>query len=255
MPLTKTTHRKNKCPMCPFKTVDFEELKTHISECGLRQIEKRLHCEECNYNTNKNANLVRNKKRHSQESQSQVNSEPEKCAASPLSPLEADSIIGNVSEDSDVKDSSSDESEKEDRSGRDEKSQQEMKRQNDVKFSELEVGRTIRKPREPTPVQVPKKKAGDERFQSTLKKTIKAVNRFLPRPKIPRPSQMVDEVFKLGKPEIERVLVPVAPQMTSKVHVGVQTTLTKRKVVWTTARWKERDRDIERVEMIEELLD
>ena len=40
MPLTKTTPRKNKCPMCPFKTVDFEALKTHISECGLKQIEK-----------------------------------------------------------------------------------------------------------------------------------------------------------------------------------------------------------------------
>ena len=84
MPLTKTTPRKNKCPMCPFKTGDFEALKTHISECELRQIEKRFHCEECSYSTNKNANLVRHKKRHSQESQSQENSEPEKCAASPL---------------------------------------------------------------------------------------------------------------------------------------------------------------------------
>ena len=66
-----------KCLMCPFKTVVFEELKTHISECGLRQKERRLHCEQCTYSTNKNANLVRHKKRHSQESQSQMKNEPE----------------------------------------------------------------------------------------------------------------------------------------------------------------------------------
>jgi hypothetical protein len=62
---------------------------------------------------------------------------------------------------------------------------------------------------------------------------------------------MIDEVFKLGKPQIERVAMMETPQVTSKVHAGVQTAMTKRNIVWTTARWREGDRDMERVEMIE----
>lgn len=94
-----------------------------------------------------------------------------------------------------------------------------------IRLLNFEVGRTIRKPREPIPVQNPIRKAGGERFHYTLKKTVKVVNQFLPRSKILRPSQIVNEEFKLGK------LVPVAeaPQITTEVHVGVQKLLQREK--------------------------
>ena len=251
MPLTKTTQRKQtKCPMCPFKTWDIDELKNHLGECGLRQVQRRFHCDECSYSTNKNANLMRHKKRHSQEDQ-----ESAKCTVVSPCPSDEQILIGDISEESDGDELSPEESETEGTTEFPKKTQKEFERPSHEKFSDVEVGRTIRKSTDPTPVQVPKRKIGDEKFQSTLKKTVKAVSKSLPKPKISRPSQMIDEVFKLGRPQIERVPMLETPQVTSKVHAGVQTAMTKRKVVWTTARWKEGDRDMERVEMIEEFIE
>ena len=65
---------------------------------------------------------------------------------------------------------------------------------------------------------------------------------------------MVDKVFKFGKPEIERVPVAVASQMTTKC-MWVYRQLNKERFFWTIARWEEGGRDIERFEMIKELLD
>ena len=62
MPLIKTTPRKEqKCPMCKFRSFDLEVMKKHITDCGLRQLERRYICdrEDCDFATNKLGNLTR----------------------------------------------------------------------------------------------------------------------------------------------------------------------------------------------------
>ena len=74
MPLTKTTPRKQtKCPMCSFKTWDMDELKNHLGECGLGQIQKRFRCDECSYSTNKNANLIKTRRNNLRKTKSLQN--------------------------------------------------------------------------------------------------------------------------------------------------------------------------------------
>jgi hypothetical protein len=175
-------------------------LKNHLSECGLSQIQRRFRCDECGYNTNKNANLMRHKKRRSQENQ-----ESAKCTVGSPCTWNEQSLIDNISEESDGDELSPEESETEEGTTEFPKKTQEFEKPSHERFTDVEVGRTIRKSTDPTPVQVPKRKIADEKFQSTLKKNVKAVSKSLPKTKILRPFQMIDEVFKLGKPQIERV--------------------------------------------------
>lgn len=69
MPQMKTTPRKErKCPMCKFKSFDMDEITKHITECGLKQLNKRYSCDrqDCEFATSKMGNITRHKKRHAE---------------------------------------------------------------------------------------------------------------------------------------------------------------------------------------------
>ena len=75
MPQTKLTPRKeHKCPMCKFKSFDMVEITRHITDCGLKQMEKKYFCAQsnCSFSTNKLGNLNRHKKRHADLEQQNV---------------------------------------------------------------------------------------------------------------------------------------------------------------------------------------
>lgn len=54
--------------MCKFKSFDMDEITKHITECGLKQLNKRYSCDrqDCEFATNKMGNLTRHKKRHAE---------------------------------------------------------------------------------------------------------------------------------------------------------------------------------------------
>ena len=52
---------EKKCPLCPFKSYELEQMKEHLDKCGIDAMEKKFECkyEHCNYASNKKANLKR----------------------------------------------------------------------------------------------------------------------------------------------------------------------------------------------------
>ncbi|XP_052079912.1 uncharacterized protein LOC127718022 [Mytilus californianus] len=76
MPKIKTTPRSQhqKCTWCPYKTLDTDDLKEQLVECGMRAIHKRYTCTEvgCSYISNKVSNVKRHKKVHTKKAPTKV---------------------------------------------------------------------------------------------------------------------------------------------------------------------------------------
>ncbi|CAC5405570.1 unnamed protein product [Mytilus coruscus] len=68
-PRSKTQHQK--CPWCPFKTLDTNELKEHLIKCGMDAISKRYTCTV----SNKVSNVKRHKKVHNKTESKVFNSD------------------------------------------------------------------------------------------------------------------------------------------------------------------------------------
>ena len=262
---TKKTKRKDpKCPMCPFRTSDPEAMRAHLVVCGLQKMERRLKCDECNYETEKSSNLTRHKDRlHSkvqkvkqqmegtvsQEKEEQQVADSDKEEWEKSDPGDLSDIIGETKELSDS-DSSSDE--KEDKNKPDEIE----------KVSTPDP--TVRVPTAPKPVFTPKKALSVNNSSDSLRDKLKLKWRLAPFkvPRIQRPLIKHSLENKLPvattslSPQLGASLEktpPTAPKQSGeKISRGVQTEpLRNRKVVWKTTTYQEGDKNIEIVEMEE----
>nr|XP_022290525.1 uncharacterized protein LOC111102166 [Crassostrea virginica] len=239
MPLTKLTPRKEaKCPMCRFKTYDMAEMTRHITECGLKHVERRFSCdrEDCDFATNNMGNLTRHKKRHTEQEEHSVEkvrqspsprclNQNDKSGRSdncpPASSNAKSSTTGNADEgkvcsdeewiDADpgdlrsiIGDVSETENEKEKEEEPDEKRDDE----------DASIGRIFRKPTTPMPIFAPKRK-----------------------------DSLVSSSGLPAHPLVRRPQIAVP---------GTQTEKKVRRVEWTIAKWRECEKDMERIVMIEE---
>ncbi|KAK3103800.1 hypothetical protein FSP39_021992 [Pinctada imbricata] len=240
-PQTKTTPRKErKCPMCPFKTIDMENMKEHLAICGLKQMEKRFLCSkpDCNYATNKSSNLSRHLKRHSDSDATVPQSDGEWRRSDPGN---LSDVIGDVSADV-----SGDESDTEDR-GNDA----------DIRVIEATVPAdpTMRKRTAPTPVYYPKRMTSGT--QSDLENDVGEP--VITRPAIERPTLELPPRHAMHPPLIplgdnsRLYRPPVALTLTTSS--GTQTEpIQKRKVTWVITKWQEGDKNVEKIEMVEEIM-
>ncbi|KAK3082825.1 hypothetical protein FSP39_006450 [Pinctada imbricata] len=233
MPLIKTTPRKEmKCPMCPFKAFDLEQMKEHIAACGMKNLEKLYSCSEvnCTYNTNKLSNLTRHKKKHmkSQSKTQQSDGEWQRTDPGNLS-----DIVGGASEsESDV-----------------------CEIQNTS--NSFESGRIVRRPTRPAPVFAPPRPTlnipmpPDYSDEPAVCASPSLAGTSDNPPRNNPASTPV--VFPLGQ---SRPCVSSTNVACEKVDASVQTSRPKkRRTTWTITRWSEDDKDIEQVELIEEDLE
>ncbi|XP_069138835.1 uncharacterized protein [Argopecten irradians] len=219
---TKTTPRKEqRCPMCTFTCTDMDFMKTHIVQCGMREMEKKSFiCDICQFATTSTSNLLRHaKRRHSTEQagpsadkddqQSDIDDEE---SWRDNDPGDLSSIIGNVS-DSDVECNEEPSVPK-------------------VQNAPANPDPTVRKRTRPDHVFAPKRDA--EKFGPKDPKN--CVSQKVPR--IDRPPANVHQTRK--------------PTVTTSRSVHVQTSsVVQRQVVWKTTKYTEGERDIEIVEMTE----
>lgn len=238
MPLTKLTPRKEaKCPMCRFKTYDMAEMTRHITECGLKNLERKYSCdrEDCNFTTNKMGNLTRHMKRHiEQEAQSvekvqhitplpcrnQINDKEATAESSPSVDCRVGSSAsqdaGKGKEISDEEWINADPGDL--RSILGDISETDSEKEVDPNATQggkdANIGRIFRKPTTPIPVFTPKRKD-----------PLVATSGLPARPMIRRPQ--VSEI-------------------------GTQTGKKVRRVESTIAKWREGEKDMERIVMIEE---
>jgi hypothetical protein len=83
---TKLTPRQeHKCPTCTFKSFDIVVITKHITECGLRQMDKKYLCDkvEWSFTTNKLGKVNRHRKIHLDLEQQQVTKSSSLSKASP----------------------------------------------------------------------------------------------------------------------------------------------------------------------------
>ncbi|XP_061196004.1 uncharacterized protein LOC133204279 [Saccostrea echinata] len=234
MPLTKLTPRKeSKCPMCRFKTYDMAEMTRHITECGLKHIERKFSCdrEDCNFTTNKMGNLTRHKKR--QEGQNDdvrqitsshyKNQKSDKETASESSPSADCNDKNSTSQDAGEGKAISDEewidADPGDlRSILGDVSETDNEREEDPNAKQVNedanIGRIFRKPTTPMPIFAPKRK-----------NPLVASSGLPARPLVRKPQVCV---------------------------TGTQTERKIRRVEWTITKWREGERDFEHIVMIEE---
>lgn len=184
---------ERKCPLCSFKSYDLEQIKKHLVECGIDAMEKKFECKysNCNYASNKKANLNRHAKRHVKESEDTVmnvsDSEPEKVDSDyEWKEQDPDDLLGPIS--------SSEEEEEVD-----EKKNEEVKVNNNDMIdhetiktkpstSQIEVRRIIRKPTYPQKVLVPKRAHVSEGDKDAPPRKIgpKDLRNVIPMPVIPK---------------------------------------------------------------------
>lgn len=184
---------ERKCPLCSFKSYDLEQIKKHLVECGIDAMEKKFECkyDNCNYASNKKANLNRHAKRHVKESEDTVmnvsDSEPEKVDSDyEWKEQDPGDLLGPIS--------SSEEEEEVD-----EKKNEEVKVNNNDMIdhetiktkpstSQIEVGRIIRKPTYPQKVLVPKRAHVSEGDKDEPPRKIgpKDLRNVIPMPVIPK---------------------------------------------------------------------
>ena len=146
---------EKKCPLCPFKSYDLEQMKEHLVKCGIDAMEKKFECkyEHCNYASNKKANL----QRHAKESEDTVmnvsDSEPEKVDSN------------DEWEEQDPGDLLEPISSSEEKNEEVEVNNNDMINHETVKLkpstSQIEVGRIIRKPTYLQKVLAPKRDHGE----------------------------------------------------------------------------------------------
>nr|XP_034304729.1 uncharacterized protein LOC117682052 [Crassostrea gigas] len=219
MPQMKTTPRKErKCPMCKFKSFDMDEITKNITECGLKQLNKRYRCDrqDCEFATNKMGNLTRHKKRHAELDQ-QVSPKAISTTTTDKQDQTTKSVLVVDEEkrkETDVDEEDSDNEWKEADPGNlhniicdvsETESEKEVQHK-EKDQEEVHIGRIYRKPTVPLPIFAPKRK---EPFVSS--------SGVPARPEICRPSSL----FSTS-----------ATQMEKKV----------RRIEWTITKWKEGDR-------------
>ncbi|XP_021343510.1 uncharacterized protein LOC110454062 [Mizuhopecten yessoensis] len=219
---TKSTPRKQ-CPMCSFRADDLDVMRNHILECGLETMEKKtLACPDCSYKTFRAANMTRHRKRHT-DSTGNVCKDVSTTLAADRPSTSTSTVTVNTDVESwsnqdpgdllgEISDSSENNSTSEDEG------------------NGLLVGRTVRKPTRPEPVQAPKRKQDPKSFAR-------------PHPK--DPVNMVPMPVTSGR--------PTAKKLCTYVHRATQTeeVKTSRRTVTKTTRYSEDGRDIEVVEFEE----
>ena len=184
---------ERKCPLCSFKSYDLEQIKKHLVKCGIDAMEKKFECkyDNCNYASNKKANLNRHAKRHVKESEDTVmnvsDSEPEKVDSDyEWKEQDPGDLLGPIS--------SSEEEEEVD-----EKKNEEVEVNNNDMIdhetikpkpstSQIEVGRIIRKPTYPQKVLAPKRAHVSEGEEDEPPRKIgpKDLRNVIPMPVIPK---------------------------------------------------------------------
>lgn len=229
MPQMKTTPRKErKCPMCKFKSFDMDEITKHITECGLKQLNKRYSCDrqDCEFATNKMGNLTRHKKRHAELDQ-QISPKAISTTTTDKQDQTMKSVVVVDEEkrrETDVDEEDSDSEWKEADPGNlhniigdvsETESEKEVQHK-EKDQEEVHIGRIHRKPTVSLPIFAPKRK---EPFVSS--------SGVPAHPKICRPSSL----FSTSATQTEKKV---------------------RRVEWTITKWKEGDKEIEHIVMIEE---
>ena len=258
MPQTKLTPRKeHKCPMCTFKSFDMGEITKHITECGLRQMEKKYPCDraECSFTTNKLGNLNRHRKRHLELDQQKASTS---CSLSNASPSKKrkETILTESALSSVLEKSKGSKDAAEGRKLSDD--DWENADPGDLhsilgELSETESEKEVHSSRETgeskAESEIPKGEklsAVDEAPKDPLQ-----VGRILRKPTSPMP------VLTPKRKEFVPSSIRVPSRSTIKrpysMENGTQTDVRNvRKVEWTITKWREGDKDFEHIVMIEE---
>ncbi|XP_056001584.1 uncharacterized protein LOC125656620 [Ostrea edulis] len=218
MPQTKLTPRKeHKCPMCRFRSFDMVEITKHITECGLKQMDQKKYlCDrvECSFSTNKLWNLNRHKKRNFDLEQQKVTTSLSNASQSDNG-KEMDDDWENA-DPGDLRsilgEISETESEAEVTVIR---KDEKLSAEAEAAKNPLHVGRVLRKPTSLIPVTTPKRK-----------EPLSSSTGVPARPIIKRPHLTETGTQTEGR----------------SVH----------RVEWTITKWKEGNKDIEHIVMIEE---
>ena len=234
--------------------------------CGLEMMPKRYECgeKECAYATNKMSNLNRHKKRHSSpahgQSSSTVSSNISDGEWKRSDPGQLSDIVGGVTGSEMESDS--------DFEGPAPKNAAQPEKSCDVKNksvgstdkaapktvateepptkkarvdppTSLEQGRVVRKATDPLPVSAPSKSGA-----TTVQKPV------ITRPEVSRPPcTYMPPLIPLGP--LQRIAHRASVR---KEDSACQTDPTKRRVTWTTTKWTENGKEIETVEMVEEVV-
>lgn len=204
--------------MCKFKSFDMDEITKHITECGLKKLNKRYSCDrqDCEFATNKMGNPTRHKKRHAELDQ-QVSPKAISTTTTDKQDQTTKSVVVVDEEkrkETDVDEEDSDSEWKEADPGNlhniigdvsETESEKEVQHK-EKDQEEVHIGRIHRKPTVSLPIFAPKRK---EPFVSS--------SGVPAHPKICRPSSL----FSTSATQTEKKV---------------------RRVEWTITKWKEGDR-------------